>query len=75
MPSPNLLGRYLAYQTGEHQASYGIPSATPGINNHSPVGKLTPPHTKNNESNKLKTSIAEGTDDKSTPKKWGEARN
>jgi hypothetical protein len=40
--APNLLGRHLAYQTGEHQASHGIPPATPGINQHSPLGRLTP---------------------------------
>jgi hypothetical protein len=28
--------------TGEHQASCGIPPATPGINQHSPLGRLTP---------------------------------
>jgi hypothetical protein len=29
-------------QTGEHQAPCGIPSATPEINQHSPLGRMTP---------------------------------
>jgi hypothetical protein len=28
--------------TGEYQASCGIPPATPGINQHNPLGRLTP---------------------------------
>jgi hypothetical protein len=43
MPAPNLLGRHSADQTGEHQASRGIPPATPGIKQHRPLGRLTPP--------------------------------
>jgi hypothetical protein len=54
MRAPNLLGRHLANQTGEHQASHGIPTATPGINQPSPLGRLTPGKKKLN--NKLKTS-------------------
>jgi hypothetical protein len=36
-PAPNLR---LADQTGEHQESQGIPTATPGINQHKPLGRL-----------------------------------
>jgi hypothetical protein len=38
-PAWETLGR----PTGEHQASCSIPSATPGINQHSPLGRLTAP--------------------------------
>jgi hypothetical protein len=36
-----LRGRHSADQTGEHQASCGILPATPRINQHSPLGRLT----------------------------------
>jgi hypothetical protein len=42
MPAPNLLGRHLTEQIGDHQASCSIPPATPGISQHSPLGRLTP---------------------------------
>jgi hypothetical protein len=42
--APNLLGR--CRPTGEQQASCGIPPTTPGINQHSPLNRLTPHTTK-----------------------------
>jgi hypothetical protein len=51
--APNLLGRHLAYQTGEHQASHGIPPATAGINQHSPLGRLTIPKNKTKQNRNL----------------------
>jgi hypothetical protein len=44
--APNLSVRHSADQTGEHQASHGIPPATHRINQHSPLGRLIPPSTK-----------------------------
>jgi hypothetical protein len=41
-PAPNLLGRHLAYQTGECQALHNISPATTGINQHGTLGRLTP---------------------------------
>jgi hypothetical protein len=40
MPAPNLLGR--CRTTGEQISSTGIPTPTPGINQHSPLDSLTP---------------------------------
>jgi hypothetical protein len=41
MLPPNWLGRHSLEETGEHQLSHGIPPATPGIYQHSPLGRLT----------------------------------
>jgi hypothetical protein len=55
-PALNLLGRYPAYQTGEHQASHGIPPGSPGINQHSPHTDWPPhPQKKKNLNNKQGT--------------------
>jgi hypothetical protein len=54
MPAPNLLRRHSAYQTGEHQASCGIPPAIPGINQHSALGRRSPIPSKNPNQNKTK---------------------
>jgi hypothetical protein len=40
MLAPNLLRRHFADQVGKHQASHSIPPATPGINLHSPLGRM-----------------------------------
>jgi hypothetical protein len=37
--------------TGEHQTSHGIPPATPGINQHSPLGRLNHFHAKKKKQN------------------------
>jgi hypothetical protein len=44
--APNLLGRHSADQTGEQKGLCVIPPTTPGINQHSPLGRLTPPKKK-----------------------------
>jgi hypothetical protein len=49
--APNLFGIHSADQTGEHQASSSIPSATPGINQHRTLGRLILPHKKNQKLN------------------------
>jgi hypothetical protein len=52
--------------TGEHQDSLGIPRATPVINQHSPLGRLTPPAPQKNLNwihKKLKTNTQQ--------KDWG----
>jgi hypothetical protein len=36
-----LPGRHLADQTGKHQMSHGIPPVMAGINQNSPLGRLT----------------------------------
>jgi hypothetical protein len=78
-PAPNLRGRWLADQTGEHLASRGISPATLGINQHRPLGRLTLPHpckkkktwTINKE---LKTNTQQrGRAAESTPEKGGGA--
>jgi hypothetical protein len=54
MLAPNLLGRHSIDQTGEHQTSRGIPPATPGINQHNPLGRLTPCWQKKTQKTKSK---------------------
>jgi hypothetical protein len=57
MPAPNLPERHLADQTNEYQESCCIVPATPGINQRSTLGRLTPPSKKKLTINKeLKTS-------------------
>jgi hypothetical protein len=50
--------------TAEHQASHGIPTATPGINQHSPLDRLTPPPSKKTKQNKKTLSNKQGTENK-----------
>jgi hypothetical protein len=81
MSASNLLGRHSAYQTGEHQASHSIPPATPGINQHSPMGRLTLPPTKKQTKSwaiykELKTNTQERDRVAESPlEKRGEARS
>jgi hypothetical protein len=79
LPAPNLLGRWLADQTGKHQASRGIPPATYGINQHSPLVRLNPTLQKKyywTINNKLKISAQQrGGVAESTPEKRGRARS
>jgi hypothetical protein len=47
--------------TGEQQASRDTPTATPGINQHSTLDRLTPPHpAKKNKQGTEKEHAAEG---------------
>jgi hypothetical protein len=84
MLGPNLLGRHLVDQQVSTKYSCGIPTATPGINLHSPVDRLTfHPANKqtnkklNNELNKeLKINMQQrGCCTVSTPGKGGVARS
>jgi hypothetical protein len=48
--APNKLGRHSADETGEHQASHGIPPTTPGKNQHrSPAPQKTKQKKVNNK--------------------------
>jgi hypothetical protein len=47
-PAPNLLGRHPADQQVSNQVVGGITTATPGINQHSPLGRVTPTPQKKN---------------------------
>jgi hypothetical protein len=54
-----MLGRHLADQIGECLASCGIPPATPGINQHSPLSRLTPQHTHTKTNTQQRGGVAE----------------
>jgi hypothetical protein len=67
--------------TGEHQTSCSIPPAIPGINQHSPLGRLNPPRktkqnkTKNWINKELKTNTQQrGWGAVSTPEKGGKGK-
>jgi hypothetical protein len=73
-PAPNLLGRHSADQTGECQVSCGILPATPGINQHSPLGRQTPYPAKQNKT-KQKLNNKQGTENKHTAEGEGCCNN
>jgi hypothetical protein len=76
MPASNLLGRHRP--TGEQISN--TPTATPGVNLHSPLDRLTfaPPHTQKNMNNKQRTEKdmqQRGWGALATPEKGGGARS